>query len=74
MIPVLASNYKQFRSFLIKYNLSPKKYYYLDTKLKIMGIERGSLLLMYESYKSHPNYHDIIREARFREMDCIQVL
>lgn len=74
MIPVLARNHNEFRRFLTNNKLSENKYFYVNYAEQLFGIERGSILLMFESYKTHPDYHEFINRARQRNMDCIRVI
>lgn len=74
MIRVLAKERREFERFLKNNNLSEDRYKYVYKHEQLYGIERGSILLMFESYKAHDNYHNIIREARRRQLDCIEVI
>ena len=74
MIPVLAVNKSEYLRFLKNNQLSSNKYIYVTSEQQLYGIERGSILLMFESFKAKDNYHVLTKLARQRELDCIRVL
>lgn len=74
MIPILALSTREFRRFLFVNNLSENKYFHLTNIEQLYAVERGSILLMFESYQASDNYHELIKLARNRNLDCIKIM